>query len=68
MDEQPDFSLVLGGPVYQLLLRARMVQPPTGLLQRRMIAAAVITWLPLAVLTAVGGGFLRRQRPVLVRS
>lgn len=57
-DEQLDFSLVLGGPIYQLLLRAGMVQPSMGLLHRRIIAAAVITWLPLAVLTAVGGGFL----------
>jgi hypothetical protein len=57
-DERPDFSLVLGGPVYQLLLRVRMVRPPMDLPQRRIIAAAVITWLPLAVLTAVGGGFL----------
>ncbi len=41
-DEQLDFSLVLGGPIYQLLLRAGMVQPSMGLLHRRIIAAAVI--------------------------
>jgi hypothetical protein len=54
----PDFSLVLGGPLYQLFLRARMVQPSMDMLPRRIIAAAVVTWLPLAVLTAAGGGFL----------
>jgi hypothetical protein len=56
--EHPDFSLVLGGPVYQLLLRAQMIRPTMDLVQRRVIAAIVITWLPLAVLTALGGGFL----------
>jgi len=54
----PDFSLVLGGPLYQLFLRARMVQPSMDMLPRRVVAAAVVTWLPLAVLTAVGGGFV----------
>jgi len=56
--EQPDFSLVAGGPLYQLLLRAGLVQPPMALLQRPIIAAALITWLPLALLTMLDGGFL----------
>lgn len=57
-DRQADFSLVLGGPLYQLLLRAGMVQPSMGLVHRRIVAVIVITWLPLAVLTVAGGGFL----------
>jgi hypothetical protein len=56
--EQPDFSLVLGGPIYQLLLRAAMIRPSMNLVRRRIIAAIVVTWLPLAVLTAIGGDFL----------
>ena len=56
--EQPDFSLVLGGPLYQLMLRAAMIQPSMDLLRRRIIAAIVVTWLPLALLTALGGNFL----------
>lgn len=56
--EHPDFSLVLGGPVYQLLLRAEMIRPSMDLVQRRVIAAVGITWLPLVALTALGGGFL----------
>jgi hypothetical protein len=56
--EPPDFSLVLGGPLYQLLLRAEMVRPTMDLVQRRLILAVVITWLPLLVLTALGGGLL----------
>ncbi len=55
---EPDFSLILGGPLYQLLLRAHMVQPPLALLRRRVLAFVLITWLPLPVLTALGGSFL----------
>jgi hypothetical protein len=58
----PDFSLVLGGPLYQLALRAGMIEPSMSHLRQRVIAAAAITWLPLAVLTAAGGGFLSGYR------
>jgi hypothetical protein len=56
-----DFSLVLGGPLYQLLLRTRMARPPLDLLHRRMIAIPLVAWVPLLVLSmvegrAVGGG------------
>jgi hypothetical protein len=56
--QQPDFSLVLGGPLYQLLLRAELIRPSMDLVQRRVIAAIVVTWFPLAALTVVSGGFL----------
>jgi hypothetical protein len=50
-----DFSLVLGGPMYQLLLRTRLVRPPLELLHRRMIAIPLVAWLPLLVLTLIEG-------------
>jgi hypothetical protein len=50
-----DFSLVLGGPLYQMYLRSRLVGPPRELLGRRVIASIVVTWLPLLVLTLAGG-------------
>jgi hypothetical protein len=56
--ERPDFSLVLGGPLYQTLLRAGLIRPSMELLRRRIAAAMLITWLPLVVLTVVGGGFV----------
>jgi hypothetical protein len=56
--KQPDFSLVLGGPLYQLLLRTEMIRPSMDLLGKREIAAVIVTWLPLVVLTALAGGFL----------
>lgn len=56
--EEPDFTLVLGGPLYQLLLHIKLIQPSMNLLWRRVIAVIVVTWLPLAVLTLAGGRFL----------
>src|SRR2546428_5064156 len=51
----PDFSLVLGGPLYQLLLRTRMARPPLDLLHRRMAILALVAWLPLLALSVLEG-------------
>jgi hypothetical protein len=51
----PDFSLMLGGPLYQLSLRLRMARPPLDLIRRRVIGVAVIAWLPLLLLSVVEG-------------
>src|SRR5262245_46333686 len=53
--EPSDLSLALGGPLYQLYLRGRLVQKPLRLLWRRMVALPVIVWLPLFVLTLLDG-------------
>ena len=50
-----DFSLVLGGPLYQLYLRSRLVRPPADLVGRRIGALLVLTWVPLFVLSLLGG-------------
>jgi len=52
-----NFSLVLGGPLYQLYLRTRLARPQLDLLSRRVIGLALICWFPLSVLTgrALGG-------------
>lgn len=50
-----DFSLVLGGPLYQLLLKTRMARPPLDLLHRRMVLIPALAWLPLLVLTLMEG-------------
>lgn len=51
----PDFSLVLGGPLYQLFLRTRMARPPLDLLYRRMVVIPLVAWLPLLVLSLLEG-------------
>jgi len=50
-----DFSLFLGGPVYQLLLRVRLVKPPLDRLKWRLLVIVMVAWVPLLVLTLLGG-------------
>jgi hypothetical protein len=53
-----DFSLVLGGPLYQLLRRARLADDALMLARRRIVAISLLAWLPLLVLAALGGNLL----------
>lgn len=50
MENDNDFSIVLGGPLYQLYLRTRLTKPPLGLLARRVIIIPLVCWLPLLLL------------------
>lgn len=50
-----DFSLVLGGPLYQLLRRAHLSGNTLELLQRRIIVLVLVVWLPLLVLSIIDG-------------
>ncbi|MGY1458366.1 MULTISPECIES: hypothetical protein [unclassified Luteimonas] len=50
-----DFSLVLGGPLYRLLLKMRLARPPLRLLRRRMLAIVALAWLPLLLLSIAEG-------------
>ena len=54
--KQPyDFSLVLGGPLYQLFIRSRISTDTLGLLKRRLIFFSLFTWLPLLLLSVLAG-------------
>ncbi len=53
--DSQDFSLVLGGPLYQLLRRSHLTDTAFELVYRRIIAFLVITWLPLLILTMLEG-------------
>ena len=55
LSEPPDFSLILGGPLFQLLRRAHLYGDVGELVSRRVIALALITWLPLLALSIVEG-------------
>lgn len=55
LEEPADFSLVLGGPLYQLFLRTRLVKPPLELAVRRIIGIPLLAWLPLLLLTTLAG-------------
>jgi len=49
------FSLVLGGPLYQLLRGAHMSGDALEHARRRVIGMALVAWLPLLVLAVIGG-------------
>jgi hypothetical protein len=46
-----DFSLVLGGPLYQLWLGLHAATPGLDLLVRRLVGITLVAWLPLLLLT-----------------
>jgi len=55
LQDAEDFSLVLGGPLFQLLRRARLSDDAMMLVRRRIIAIAFLAWLPLLLLSALEG-------------
>ena len=54
-ESDEDFSVVLGGPLFQIFRRAYLSGSALELLHRRMIFITVISWLPLLVLS-IGEG------------
>lgn len=50
-----DFSIVLGGPLYQLLRRTRLADDALALVHRRILVFITITWAPLLLLSLVEG-------------
>lgn len=55
MQSARNFSLVLGGPLFQLMRRARLEGDAGELVRRRIIFFVAITWVPLLVLCAIEG-------------
>jgi hypothetical protein len=53
--EPHDFSLVLGGPLFQLLVRSHLATPALDLVKRRIVFLSLFTWLPLLLLCLVDG-------------
>ena len=53
--EPGDFSLVLGGPLYQLWRRSRLAGDTLQLLNRRIVVLTVLTWVPLLALSVAQG-------------
>lgn len=54
----PDFSLVQGGPLFQLLRRSHLTDDALGLLYRRILTISLFAWLPLLVLSVLEGKML----------
>ena len=53
--KQQDFSLVLGGPLFQLFRQAHLSGDGLQLLRRRVLVITGIAWLPLLLLSAFAG-------------
>ena len=53
--QSDDFSLVLGGPLFQLFMRARLTTDTLNLVKRRVIVISLFTWLPLLLLSVLAG-------------
>jgi hypothetical protein len=54
-DTTKDFSLMLGGPLYQFFLRVGLVKPPLDRVAWRVIVISMTAWMPLLVLSALNG-------------
>jgi hypothetical protein len=70
LQEQPDFSLVLGGPLYRMFRRAHLTGPTLELVRRRVVFFILFCWVPLAVLARseshlLGGTQLPFARDIL---
>jgi hypothetical protein len=58
----PEFSLVLGGPLYQFYLRSRLARPPIDLVRRRILALCLVCWIPPLLLSLFSGTALGRVK------
>ena len=57
-EDRQNFSLVLGGPLFQLLCRTRLSDDALMLVKRRVLVISLLAWLPLLVLSALEGNAL----------
>ena len=58
LSDPRDFSLVLGGPLFQLLRRVHLSDDALMLVRQRVVVIALLAWLPLLVLSALEGHML----------
>ena len=57
--ETKDFSLVLGGPLFQLLLRTHLSDDTLRLMRQRVLFISLFAWLPLLGLSVLEGRLLK---------
>jgi hypothetical protein len=55
LDEQPDFSLVLGGMLFRLFRRAHLSGEGLELMRRRVLVITCVVWVPMLLLSAFEG-------------
>ena len=50
-----EFSVVLGGPLFQIIRRAHLSGTDLELVRRRVVVISLFAWLPLLILTVLSG-------------
>ena len=55
LKEPADFSVILGGPLYQLLRQSHLSGDALQLVHRRIIVMALLAWMPLLLLSVAEG-------------
>jgi hypothetical protein len=58
LTEAADFTVVVGGPLYQAFLRTRLSGVDLELVHRRIVFLVLVGWLPLVFLTAIAGNLV----------
>ncbi len=61
LKDPPDFSLVLGGPLYQMFRRPYLAGSGLQLLRRQLLVMSLLAWLPLALICIFEGRFFGNQ-------
>jgi hypothetical protein len=64
LGEPQDFSLVLGGPLFQLLRRSHLSGDALELIRQRILVISLLAWLPLLALSALEGQALAGRAAV----
>jgi hypothetical protein len=54
LEEPHDFSLVLGGPIFQFFRRSHLAGDGLELVHRRLLIITLVAWLPLLLLATLG--------------
>src|SRR5450631_2760511 len=67
LQDTPDFSLVIGGPLYQLFRWAHLSGSAFEFLWRRMAVISLLAWLPLTILSIIYGHTLGSQNLSFLR-
>jgi hypothetical protein len=62
--ERQEFSLVLGGPLFQLLRSSHLAGDALELVRQRIFLISLLAWLPLLVLSLIEGEALRGRAAV----
>jgi hypothetical protein len=68
MECEQGFSLVIGGPLFQLMMRGRIADSALHFARRRIVAAILLLWVPLLVFSLLQALWQPDFLPLFVRN